>query len=228
MAKNKSDLLALINTNLADNTTKAITPTKLREVETQMTDSNLNTLESTAQTVAGLVNFTGGLQKAGSSVLVGAQEKDIMRAYSMASIQQPTALGSAIQVEFGAAQSTPEVSLSAAGVLTCNVSGTYALRIKLQFGRSGATGVSYLMSRIVKNATQFGVSQCTRISPPDSIIPTDSRVIIPLLAGDTITVQVIRDSLGANAGGLFAQASSHGWILAPTALLDVAKVEGVA
>ena len=228
MAKNKSDLLALINTNLPDNTTNLITPTKLREVETQMADSSLNTLESTTQTVAGLVNFTGGLQKAGSSVLVGAQEKDIMRAYSTASIQQPTALGSAIQVEFGAAQSTPEVSLSAAGVLTCNVSGLYALRIKLQFGRSGATGVSYLMSRIVKNATQFGVSQCTRISPPDSIIPTDSRVIIPLLAGDTITVQVIRDSLGANAGGLFAQASSHGWILAPTALLDVAKVEGVA
>ena len=61
MAKNKADLLALINTNLPDNTTKTITPTKLREVETQMTDSNLNTLESTTQVVAGLVNFTGGL-----------------------------------------------------------------------------------------------------------------------------------------------------------------------
>ena len=62
----------------------------------------------------------------------------------------------------------------------------------------------------------------------NKFIPTDSRVIIPLLAGDTITVQVIRDSAGANAGGLFAQASSHGWVLAPTALIDVAKVEGIA
>ena len=62
----------------------------------------------------------------------------------------------------------------------------------------------------------------------NKFIPTDSRVIIHLLAGDTITVQLIRDSLGANEGGLFAQASSHGWTIAPTALLDVAKVEGVA
>ena len=228
MAKNKSDLLALINTNLPDNTTKAITPTKLREVESQMADSNLNTLESTTQTVAGLVNFTGGLQKAGSSVLVGAREKDIMRAYSTALTQQPTALGSAIQVEFGAAQSNSDVSLAANGSLTCNFTGNMALRVKLQFGRSGATGISILMSRIMKNGVQFGVSQSTRLSSSDATIPTDSRVIIPVTTGDVISVQVIRDSAGANAGGLFAQASSHGWTIAPTALLDVAKVEGVA
>lgn len=229
MAKNKSDLFALINTNIQDNTTKDITAAEIREVETQNADSALNVLEPSAQTVAGPVNFADTLQKGGKNVLVGAIETELLRASSTASTQQPTSLGSAIKVEFGPAQKTASdpVMLSAAGDITINQTGVYAVRIKLQFGRSGAVGVSYLSTRIMKGAAQFGATQCTRLSSSDSIIPTDSRVVMSLLAGDIISLQLIRDSLGSNSGGLFAQASSHGWALAPSALLVVTRIDGV-
>jgi hypothetical protein len=229
MAKNKADLFALINANEADNTTGQITASKVREVDTQVADSALNVLEASAQTVAGPVNFTGLLQKGGKSVLVSAVETDILRASSTASTQEPTSLGVPIQVEFGPAQNTASdpVMLSSAGAITINQTGTYAIRFKLQFGRSGASGISYLATRIMKGAAQFGATQCTRLSSSDSIIPTDSRVVMSLLAGDVITMQLIRDSLGTNAGGLFAQTSSHGWALAPSALLVVSRIDGV-
>ena len=225
--KNTSDLLTLINANIADNTTGIVTPAKVREVESQIADSGLNKLDTTSQSVAGPVVFNGTMKKGASDVLVGVKEVDIIRGFSVAAVQQPSALGTAIQVEFGAAQSTPELSLSAAGTITCNVSGAYAFRFKLQFGRAGAGGISYLMTRILKNGAQFGVTQSTRLSSSDSIIPTDSRVLIDLIAGDTVSVQFIRDSLGVNSGGLFQQVSSHGWGAAPSALMVASKVVGV-
>ena len=225
--KNTADLLTLINANIADNATWLVTPAKVREVEIQVADSGLNKLDTTSQSVAGPVVFNGTVKKGANDVLVGVKEVDIIRGFSTAASQQPSALGTAIQVEFGAAQSKPELSLSADGTIACNIPGTYAFRFKLEFGRSGATGISYLMTRILKNGTQFGVSQSTRLSSSDSIIPTDSRVLIDLIAGDTVSMQFIRDSLGANSGGLFQQVSSHGWIAAPSALLVASKVVGV-
>ena len=225
--KNTTDLLALINANIADNTNGLVTPAKVREVESQIADSGLNKADTTSQSVAGPVVFGSTVKKGANDVLIGVKEVDIIRGFSTAASQQPSSLGTAIQVEFGAAQSTPELSLSAAGTITCNISGTYAFRFKLEFGRSGASGISYLMTRILKNGSQFGVTQSTRLSSSDSIIPTDSRVLIDLIAGDTVSMQFIRDSLGANSGGLFQQVSSHGWGAAPSALLVASKVVGV-
>lgn len=226
--KNTADLIALVNANWLDNITKLISPAKSREVGSQLADSALNKMDTTLQSVAGPVAFGSTVTKGGKGVLIAARERDILRGASTAAAQQPSALGAAIQVEFGPAQTTTELSLSATGTITCNVTGTYAFRFKDQFGRSGATGVSYLMTRILKNGVQFGVSQSTRLSSSDSIIPTDSRVVIPLLAGDTVQMQLIRDSLGANSGGLYRQVSSHGWVAAPSALLVASVIEGVA
>ena len=226
--KSTADLLSLINTNIADNTTGAVTPAKVRAAEAQIVDSVLTRFDSSPQWVLGPVEFYSTGTKVGKNVLVAARERDILRGTSTAAIQQPSALGTAIQVEFGPAQTTTELSLAANGTITCNVSGTYAFRFKDQFGRSGATGVSYLMTRVLKNGVQFGVSQSTRLSSTSSIIPTDSRVVIPLLAGDTVQMQLIRDSAGDNSGGLYQQLSSHGWIAAPSALLVASVIEGVA
>ena len=225
--KNTTDLLALINANIADNTNGLVTPAKVREVESQIADSGLNKADTTSQSVAGPVVFGSTVKKGANDVLIGVKEVDIIRGFSTAAVQQPSALGTPIQVEFGGAQAATELSLSGTGTITCNVSGTYAFRFKLQFGRTGAGGVSYLMTRILKNGAQFGVTQSTRLSSSDSIIPTDSRVLIDLIAGDTVSMQFIRDSLGANSGGLFQQVSSHGWGAAPSALLVASKVVGV-
>ena len=86
--KTKTELFTLINTNIPNNTNALITPTKLREVETQVADSTLNLAETSAQTVAGLCNFTGGLKKGGNDVIVGAREVEALRAHSLAASQR--------------------------------------------------------------------------------------------------------------------------------------------
>ena len=226
--KNTADLLALINVNIADNTTGEITPAKVREVESQITDSGLNKLDTTSQSVAGPVVFNATVKKDANDVLVGVKEVEVLRSYSTAASQQPSTTNTPIQVEFGAAQAGVELSLSGLGTVTCNFTGTYAFRFKLQFGRSGASGVSYLMTRILKNGAQFGVTQSTRLSSSSSIIPTDSRVVIDLIAGDTVSMQFVRDSLGDNSGGLFQQtASTPGWGAAPSALMVASKLQGI-
>jgi len=126
--KTKTELFTLINTNIPNNTNALITPTKLREVETQVADSALNLADTSTQTVAGLCNFTGGLKKSGNDVIVGAREVEVLRAHSLAASQSPTALGTALQVEFGALQAGTYLSLAANGAVTCNISGTYAFR----------------------------------------------------------------------------------------------------
>lgn len=226
MAQDKAALAALINSNLPDNTTGQITPQKHREVSTQVMDSAVNTVETGAQSVAGPVDFTGGITKSGQDLLTAVNEVDIIRAYSLAASQVPAGIGTPLQVEFGVAQSTPRLSLSAAGDITCNITGTYSFRFKLQKGRVGASGTSILMSRLLINGVQAGISSAARMTTPEPIYIIDSKVTLQLTAGDVVTLQIIRDGAGSDFGGLYAVTSSHGWTLAPTVLFVGSYLEG--
>lgn len=227
MALTKAGIFALIAGNIPDNSAGEVSPSDVREVATQNADSALNVLETAAQTVAGNTNFTGGLKSLDKEVLTDVSEIDLIRGYSLAATQLPTGLGVPLQVEFGAAQANSNVSLAASGAVTCLISETYAVRIKLQIGRSGASGTSITFARILVNGVQVGVSQLSKLSTADSVTALDSRVLLPLTAGDILTVQIIRDSAGFNFGGLYAATSSHGWTLAPTALLVISDIEPV-
>lgn len=201
MAKTKTELFTLIGTNLPDNTSGSITPAKMREVTTQIADS----------------------------MLYGVKEVEVLRAPSVVN-QLPSALGTALQVEFGAAQkaSTDPVMINAAGLVTFNVAGNYAVRIKLQCGRAGATGVATLASRILLNGAQYGSSAAVRLDNANTIMPTESRVVINATAGQTLAIQIVRDSVDSsiNAGGVYAIApATSGWAASPSALLVITRME---
>lgn len=204
MAKTKSELFTLIGQNLPDNTTGAITPAKLREVTTQIADSMLYAAE-------------------------GVKEVEVLRAASTAT-QAPTAVDTPLQVAFGAAQGgvSDPVTITAAGLVTFNAAGNYAMRVKLQNGRTGATGTSILLSRILLNGTQVGSAAAVRMTSTDATTPTESRVVINASAGQTLAVQVMRDSAGSNFGGLYPQvATVSAWGTAPSALLVISRLEPV-
>lgn len=201
MAKTKSELFTLIGTNFPDNTSGSITPEKMREVTTQIADS----------------------------MLYGVKEVEVLRAPSVVN-QLPSAIGTALQVAFGAAQkaSTDPVMINAAGLVTFNVAGNYAVRIKLQCGRAGATGVATLASRILLNGSQYGSSAAVRLDDANTIMPTESRVVINATAGQTLAIQIIRDSVDSsiNAGGVYAIApATSGWAASPSALLVITRME---
>lgn len=199
MALNKTQLFTLIANNLPDNTTGQITPEKLREVATQTADS----------------------------MLYGVKEVEVLRAASLVA-QAPTAVDTALQVAFGAAQGAPTdpVSISAAGLVTFNVAGNYAVRIKLQAGRTGASGVSILLSRLLLAGAQYGSPAATKLVSADVTIPIESRVVINATAGQTFAVQIMRDSAGTNFGGIYPQAATvTAWGTAPSGLLVISRLE---
>ena len=199
MALTKTQLFTLIGTNLPDNNTGAITPAKVREVATQTADS----------------------------MLYAVKEVEVLRAPSTV-IQAPTALDTALQVTFGAAQKSASdpVMLNAAGLITFNTAGVYAVRVKLENGRTGATGTSVLLSRLLKNGVAYGSPAAVKLTSSDVTIPTDSRVVIDAAAGDTLVVQIMRDSAGTNFGGLYPQvAVVTAWGTVPSALLVVTRME---
>lgn len=204
MAKTKSEMFTLIGTNLPDNTTGAITPEKLREVTTQLADSMLYSA-------------------------AGVKEVELLRAPSLVS-QAPTATDTPLQLTFGAAQNSASnpVMINSAGLVTFNVAGNYAVRIKLQCGRTGATGTSILLSRILLAGVQYGSAACVKMTQTDATTPTDSRVVINVSAGQTMAVQIMRDSAGSNFGGVYPQAATvASWGTAPSALLVISRLEPV-
>lgn len=199
MALTKTQLFTLIGTNLPDNNTGSITPAKVREVATQTADS----------------------------MLYAVKEVEVLRAPSTV-IQAPSALDTALQVTFGAAQKSASdpVMLNAAGLITFNIAGVYAVRVKLENGRVGSTGTSILMSRLLKNGVAYGSPAAVKLTSSDVTIPTDSRVVIDAAAGDTLVAQIMRDSAGTNFGGLYPQAAVvTAWGTVPSALLVVSRLE---
>lgn len=204
MAKTKSEMFALIGANLPDNTSGAITPEKLREVATQLADSMLY-------------------------AAAGVKEVEVLRTSSTVA-QAPTAVDTALQLTFGAAQGAASnpVMINAAGLVTFNAAGSYAVRVKLQAGRTGASGTSILLSRILVNGAQYGSPAATKLVSADVTIPIESRVAINVTAGQTMAVQIMRDSAGANFGGVYPQtATVAAWGVAPSALLVISRLEPV-
>lgn len=205
MAKNKTDLMALIATNLPDNTSQFITPEKVREVLVQTADSMLY-------------------------AAAGVKEVEVLRTNSNVT-QQPSALNTALQVVFGVAQGGPSnpVMINAAGTVTFNVAGNYAVRIKLQCGRTASTGAATVGSRILLNGVAVGVPAAVRLDNASTIIPTESRVVINATAGQALQVQIMRDGSDSsvNAGGIFAATSAGGWGTYPSALLVISRLEPV-
>ena len=162
----------------------------------------------------------------GKPTAVGYQQ--VLLAQSTAASQQPTALATALTVEFGPAQSNTNVSLSNTGVLTFNVSGQYAITLYLRFGRTTASGDAYLYSRLLVNGSQVLNSNALRLGSQDIVVPFSTTVMLDAVAGNTVSLQIMRDSAGANNGGLFQLTPSlSGWAAAPTATLVVYKMGGL-
>lgn len=204
MAKTKSEMFTLIGTNLPDNTSGAITPDKVREVFTQLADSALY-------------------------AAAGVKEVELLRAPSIIA-QAPTAVDTPLQLVFGAAQKSASdpVMINAAGLVTFNTAGNYAVRIKLQCGRTGATGTSILLSRLLLSGAQIGSTACVKLTQTDATTPTESRVVLNPTAGQTLAVQIMRDSAGSNFGGVYQQAATvTAWGTAPSALLVISRLEPV-
>ena len=141
--------------------------------------------------------------------------------------QNPSAVDTPLQITFGSAQTTSDVSISSAGVITFNTSGNYLIDIFLRFGRSTSTGNAIVLNRILKNGAQILNSNGVILSAATQTIPFSAAIPLTMSAGDTITMEVARDSAGTNDGGLFVVSPTiAGWNIVPSATVVVNKFVG--
>jgi hypothetical protein len=154
----------------------------------------------------------------------------ILDANSTSLVQEPTGLGTAnkFQIEFGNAQNTvtDAVMLSSDGILTINETGTYRIKVNLEYGRSGSSGTSFLIFRALVNGTQAGRSIFTKISNANEIQNFSDEAWLTLPAGLTIIYEGMRDSDGNDSGGLIAgipSVDTNVWNDAPCASLRVER-----
>lgn len=171
-------------------------------------------------------NGSGGTSFVDASSLSVVTIGSTLESSSLVS-QSPVALDTAIQVNFGAASSNSDVSITAGGNITFTTSGLYFITFNLNFGRSASTAIAALAARLLLNGNQTGITQACRIDTSTDIVPFNASLLRKMTAGDVLSVQLIRDSVGTNDGGLFPlDPVTAGWATAPSAAVRVQKIAG--
>ncbi|OUU23379.1 MAG: hypothetical protein CBB97_13510 [Candidatus Endolissoclinum sp. TMED37] len=142
--------------------------------------------------------------------------------------QEPSGLDIALQVEFGAAQNTGSdpVMLAADGTITFNQTGLYLINGFANFERQGSSGgVSVTAWRALLDGSQIGVTKAVDLSGTGIMFPYELTVPITIeTAGTVLTYEVMRDSSGVDAGGLYIHTILGGWSNVPSASIDIFKV----
>jgi len=153
------------------------------------------------------------------------QSREIILAESF-NDQNPSSTDVALQLEFGALQNTPEVTLDALGNFTFNIAGSYLVSLRFQFGRTGNPGSSILFGRVLIDGVQLSSSVFSQLDDGEDVIPTFFRGDINAVVGQVLTVEIYRDSSGVNQGGVLAKtAGLAGWLNAPSCRMLIEVIE---
>ncbi len=198
-------------------------------------DAQLHQMKGAASASAGQVPIATGsgttmfgfldwTQVANKPVASGYQT--VLSSFSSVS-QIPAAVNTPLQVVFGAAQSTADVSITAGGLVTFNTSGAYLIDLFLRFGRTGASGTAIILNRLLKNGAQILNSTGASLTASAQTIPFSAAIPMTMASGDTLRLEVARDGAGANDGGLYVISPTiGGWNIVPSATIIVSKFIG--
>lgn len=146
---------------------------------------------------------------------------------SSVAAQNPSAVNTPLNIEFGAGTATAAATLSNTGVLTFNQAGDYQVTTLMRFGRTTGAGQAILFNRVLINGAQTLNSNSLMLDNAATVIPFTVTLNITATAGMTMQLQMYRDSLGINNGGLIAQTPSlAGWNVSPSATVIVDKYVG--
>jgi hypothetical protein len=143
--------------------------------------------------------------------------------------QTPAALNTALQVTFGAAQGTSgdAVMISSGGLITFNEPGLYLINGYGSVERQGSSGgTAILLFRFLVNGTQAGSVKAFHLDTTN--VSTPYEITFPInisTAGTTATFEIMRDSSGTNAGGLYPHTNLGGWSNVPSAEVNIWQLQ---
>ena len=150
-------------------------------------------------------------------------QNELLFAFSM-SDQLPTGLDAPLQIEFGVAQGsvTDPIELKSNGSILIHKADQYKFVFLVQYGRVGAGGSSWMFFRILVDNEQIDNSVFTKIDGSGDDIPLQLIRTLNLTAGQTVTIEIVRDSQGNDSGGLFFETPTLGdWAISSSASLRV-------
>ncbi len=141
--------------------------------------------------------------------------------------QEPSGLDSPLQVTFGAAQGSASdpVMLDALGNITFNQAGLYLFNGYGNFERQGSSGgITVTLFRALLNGVQTGPTKGVELSGTGIMFPYELTLPIQVSAGDVLTWEIMRDSSGVDAGGLYVHTNSGPWSNVPSADVNIYKI----
>ncbi len=143
--------------------------------------------------------------------------------------QAPSALNTAQQVTFGAAQgsSGDAVMISSGGLITFNQTGLYLINGYGSVERQGSSGgTAIFLFRFLVNGTQAGSVKAFHLDTPNLSSPYEITFPINITtAGTTASFEIMRDSSGTNAGGLYPHTNLGGWSNTPSAEVNIWQLQ---
>lgn len=169
-------------------------------------------------------NFTlGQIADLVNSSLVATQ---VLNAISTVN-QVPSALNTPLVVSFGPAQGTlqDDVMIDSGGTIVFNKEGLYFINGFGNVERQGSSGgTAVLLFRLNLNGTQVSTTKAFHLDTPN--LPTPYEVTIPFQAnaGDLMRFEIMRDSSGTNAGGIYTHTNLGGWSNVPSSQLQIWKL----
>jgi hypothetical protein len=128
--------------------------------------------------------------------------------------QAPAAVDTPLQVRFDGPVTNAYVTLSTLGVITFLQTGLYLVNIQGLFKRLGSSGgTAKVHFRGLLNGVAVGPTQAVDIDVVGVGIPYERSIPLNITTpGTTLTFQLLRDSAGANAGGLYQEVTTlAGW-----------------
>jgi hypothetical protein len=145
--------------------------------------------------------------------------------------QEPSGIGVATQVSFGAAQSNATLTLAANGLVTFLETGSYLINGYGSAERQGSSGgLSILLFRFLVDGVQVGPTKGFHLDATDVVVPYE--ITFPLnitTAGTTVSFEIMRDDTGfgagKNQGGLYPHSNASGWSNVPSADLNIWKIQ---
>jgi hypothetical protein len=154
-----------------------------------------------------------------------------LRTASTSTTQHPSALNTELRIEFGAAQTLTDVSISSVGTVTFNTAGSYSITFNANTdsGIGPITRISSIMLAIKKNGILMGTPTAynTALNASSEFIETRSNTFNFIATlGDTLDFYVMRNGF-ENIGGLsyIGKDPSNPWTYdAPSASLVIGKL----
>ena len=152
------------------------------------------------------------------------QFNQVLNGFSTVS-QAPSALNTPLIVSFGAAQSNAVISLDSAGKATFLQAGSYFINAYGSVERQGSSGgVAIVLFRAVLNGTQISTTKAFHLDNVDLSIPYEVTIPFEANDGDILWFEIMRDSSGTNAGGVYPHTTLGGWSNVPSTQIQIWKL----